>query len=48
MTLCGVGICGSCADDKGRRTCVEGPFMDAKNMICAGYSQSGFHNRLTC
>ena len=28
MTRCGVGICGSCADKKGRRTCVEGPFMD--------------------
>lgn len=27
MTRCGVGICGSCADSKGRRTCVEGPFM---------------------
>jgi dihydroorotate dehydrogenase (NAD+) catalytic subunit len=29
MTRCGVGICGSCADEKGRRTCVEGPFMNA-------------------
>lgn len=28
MTRCGVGICGSCADSKGRRTCVEGPFMN--------------------
>ena len=27
MTRCGVGICGSCADEKGRRTCVEGPFV---------------------
>lgn len=27
MTRCGVGVCGSCADPKGRRTCVEGPFM---------------------
>lgn len=27
MTRCGVGICGSCSDEKGRRTCVEGPFM---------------------
>lgn len=27
MTRCGVGICGSCADEKGSRTCVEGPFM---------------------
>jgi dihydroorotate dehydrogenase (NAD+) catalytic subunit len=27
MTRCGIGICGSCADRKGRRTCVEGPFM---------------------
>jgi len=28
MTRCGVGICGSCADEKGRRTCVEGTFMN--------------------
>ncbi len=28
MTRCGVGICGSCADGKGRRTCVEGPFVN--------------------
>jgi len=28
MTRCGTGICGSCADEKGRRTCVEGPFMN--------------------
>ncbi len=28
MTRCGVGICGSCADGNGRRTCVEGPFMN--------------------
>jgi len=27
MTRCGVGICGSCCDEYGRRTCVEGPFM---------------------
>jgi len=27
MTKCGVGICGSCADEKGRRSCIEGPFM---------------------
>jgi len=27
MTRCGVGICGSCSDKTGRRTCVEGPFM---------------------
>jgi dihydroorotate dehydrogenase (NAD+) catalytic subunit len=27
MTKCGVGMCGSCADSKGRRTCVEGPFI---------------------
>lgn len=26
MTRCGVGVCGSCADAKGRRSCVEGPF----------------------
>lgn len=25
---CGVGICGSCADKKGRRTCIEGPFIN--------------------
>jgi len=29
MTRCGVGVCGSCADEKGRRTCIEGPFMTA-------------------
>lgn len=28
MTRCGVGICGSCADGNGRRTCVEGPFIN--------------------
>jgi dihydroorotate dehydrogenase (NAD+) catalytic subunit len=28
MTRCGVGMCGSCADKKGRRTCVEGPFVN--------------------
>jgi dihydroorotate dehydrogenase (NAD+) catalytic subunit len=28
MTKCGVGVCGSCADKKGRRTCIEGPFMN--------------------
>jgi dihydroorotate dehydrogenase (NAD+) catalytic subunit len=28
LTRCGVGICGSCADKKGRRTCVEGPFVN--------------------
>lgn len=28
MTRCGVGICGSCIDEKGRRTCVDGPFMN--------------------
>lgn len=27
ITKCGVGICGSCADNKGRRACVEGPIM---------------------
>ncbi len=30
MTKCGVGICGSCANEKGLRTCVEGPFMMEK------------------
>jgi dihydroorotate dehydrogenase subfamily 1 len=29
ITRCGVGICGSCSDSKGMRTCVEGPFMKA-------------------
>ncbi|MBU3912715.1 MAG: tRNA-dihydrouridine synthase [Nanoarchaeota archaeon] len=29
ITSCGVGLCGKCADEKGRRTCVEGPFMRA-------------------
>jgi NAD(P)H-flavin reductase len=29
MTRCGVGICGSCADKKGRRTCIEGPFVSS-------------------
>jgi dihydroorotate dehydrogenase subfamily 1 len=28
MTRCGIGICGSCADEKGRRTCIEGPFVN--------------------
>jgi len=28
MTRCGVGVCGSCADEKGRRTCIEGPFIN--------------------
>lgn len=28
MTRCGVGVCGSCADSTGRRTCVEGPFVN--------------------
>jgi dihydroorotate dehydrogenase subfamily 1 len=27
ITSCGIGLCGKCADEKGRRTCVEGPFM---------------------
>ena len=30
MTRCGVGICGSCANEKGRRSCVEGPFMNSE------------------
>ncbi len=29
MTRCGVGICGSCTDKHGKRTCVEGPFMNS-------------------
>ena len=28
MTKCGVGICGSCVDRKGRRSCIEGPFLN--------------------
>jgi len=28
MTRCGVGICGSCADERGKRTCIEGPFIN--------------------
>ncbi len=28
LTRCGIGICGSCADKRGRRTCVEGPFVN--------------------
>ena len=28
MTSCGVGICGKCADEKGLRRCVEGPFVN--------------------
>jgi len=30
ITRCGMGGCGSCADSKGRRTCVEGPFISEK------------------
>ena len=30
MTRCGVGICGSCANKKGLRTCVEGPFISSQ------------------
>ena len=29
ITSCGVGLCGKCVDEKGRRTCVYGPFMPA-------------------
>lgn len=28
LTKCGIGICGSCTDKNGRRSCVEGPFMN--------------------
>jgi dihydroorotate dehydrogenase (NAD+) catalytic subunit len=31
MTRCGVGICGSCANEQGLRTCVEGPFVREYN-----------------
>lgn len=27
MTKCGLGLCGSCANERGVRTCIEGPFM---------------------
>lgn len=27
ITRCGIGLCGRCSNDKGLRTCVEGPFM---------------------
>ena len=30
MTRCGVGICGSCANEQGLRTCVEGPFISSQ------------------
>ena len=29
LTKCGVGICGACDPPDGRRSCVDGPFMDA-------------------
>ena len=29
ITSCGVGLCGKCVDEKGRRTCVYGPFMSS-------------------
>lgn len=28
ITRCGVGICGSCVNENGLRTCVEGPFLN--------------------
>jgi dihydroorotate dehydrogenase (NAD+) catalytic subunit len=28
VTKCGVGICGSCASKTGKRTCVDGPFIN--------------------
>ncbi|MBR9704839.1 hypothetical protein GOV12_05485 [Candidatus Pacearchaeota archaeon] len=30
MTGCGIGLCGSCSDSKGRRTCIDGPFLNEK------------------
>ena len=27
ITSCGIGLCGKCVDEEGRRTCVYGPFM---------------------
>ena len=29
LTKCGVGICGACGAEDGRRICVDGPFLDA-------------------
>jgi dihydroorotate dehydrogenase (NAD+) catalytic subunit len=29
ITSCGIGICGKCTDEKGRRTCIYGPFVQA-------------------
>jgi dihydroorotate dehydrogenase (NAD+) catalytic subunit len=29
VTKCGVGICGSCHCPDGRRSCVDGPFLEA-------------------
>jgi len=29
VTKCGVGICGSCASKSGKRTCVDGPFINS-------------------
>jgi len=29
ITKCGVGICGSCASKTGKRTCVDGPFINS-------------------
>ena len=30
LTKCGVGICGACASPDGRRTCMDGPFMNSE------------------
>jgi len=30
MTKCGVGICGACANEKGERLCVDGPYFGEK------------------
>jgi dihydroorotate dehydrogenase subfamily 1 len=31
LTMCGVGICGTCTTKDGLRSCVDGPFMEEKN-----------------
>jgi dihydroorotate dehydrogenase subfamily 1 len=29
ITSCGVGLCGKCADPSGRRSCIEGPYLNS-------------------
>jgi len=33
LTKCGVGICGACGAPDGRRLCVDGPFLEAKQPL---------------